>query len=388
MLPVASGFSSCFVCHAPLQELKLTIIEDQGVPCVAVMDGKKRIRMGSRQSAGKQKASGLTNVKGGSCACVLCVWVLQSSMTLFMKVARHEKGSTASSAYQKAGKEFMDLRAGHRGQTHESIQERVRKLKSTPEPDIIRRSASKKDDLEDDDEMMGFSTLGRASGSNPAASSWQVSRPVLQKRPVDSEGDSDGLEVSSAPDTEAPVDPEDEEPLAAVHAKPGRGRGNGKRQRGPAGGSKGPPATSSKNAGAAGANGLAKLKSSFAEKKEQLMDAALWDPKTKPKAIEKAAKQLEAMAEKIIDDLDPAAQALVEQILQFAEDVKGKHSLFMDIRKNADWMKQPVSNADLDVLMKAEVGVLPMIFTHLGKELLKTVEEAGIALPMCLWWSV
>ena len=39
-----------------VQELGMQIIEDEGTPAVAIMDEKRRVRIGNRQASGKQKA--------------------------------------------------------------------------------------------------------------------------------------------------------------------------------------------------------------------------------------------------------------------------------------------------------------------------------------------
>lgn len=39
-----------------LKDLGMKVLKDQGILVVVILDGKRRVRMGTRQAAGKQKA--------------------------------------------------------------------------------------------------------------------------------------------------------------------------------------------------------------------------------------------------------------------------------------------------------------------------------------------
>ena len=60
---VDKQFSSC-ICignlsgSLPWQELNMKVLTDKGRLVVAILDGKRRVRVGTRQSAGKEKAWG------------------------------------------------------------------------------------------------------------------------------------------------------------------------------------------------------------------------------------------------------------------------------------------------------------------------------------------
>ena len=40
-----------------VQEMGMTVVLDNDVACVALLDGKRRVRLGHRQAAGKEKAA-------------------------------------------------------------------------------------------------------------------------------------------------------------------------------------------------------------------------------------------------------------------------------------------------------------------------------------------
>ena len=296
------------------------------------------------------------------------------------QVAKHEKGSAASSAYNRISRDLGLLRSGLRNQTTERIDSMVAAVREKPVGEAISRSSSAMEDS-DEEETMGFASLGirsRSSGFRAAQPSTKAAAghgpPLAKQRclrgaqfDVESEVASVDGELREKADSDSEL-PE-QLPPNKYNRKDGKLEG---------GSAKGAPA-------------IAKVRGIFEAQKAAFSDAMLWDPKTKNRAVAKMASQLETAVEKLLSASpsgDVTAKELVDNIVQFIEQGKNKFAFFLKLRKNGlEWLAAPLSQADQDILQDVAPSVLATIFAYYVKELLKKLDQANGVILLALHFA-
>ena len=234
--------------------------------------------------------------------------------------------------------------------------------------EVMNRSAG--DPEESEDEMMGFNSFRRSVGARgrgmsvPSASSKQplpAGSPWPPNKRPRADFDLESV-MSEAEGEREPV----QEPLRTAK--------QGKR----AAAARGPDAT---DADAPVMDPAAlKAKTTFETQKKAFTDAALWDSKTKLRAVERMGKTLETAVEKMLrseGSESPASAALVEEMLQFAEVSKKKFGFFVEVRKGLEWARQAVSDEHLQLLLQTSPSVVATIFMHIAQQMLKKMDQVG-----------
>ena len=289
-------------------------------------------------------------------------------------MTNHDKASAASSAARAASRDIVELGQKLQGQTKQKVAARMAKLHQDRDAGMLPEPIPESEP-EDDDEAMGFGNLVRGR----AAKRDRASEPVLQKLKrfciadamteigiqdlEQQEHELHNLGAMKGEGTEMTGEP-DEVSAPARRAK--RAREDGK--------DPGPETSTAKDA----KDGLLEKAKSLNGKKSSCSDVALWENKVKPRSLQAMSGQLEKMAEKLLATGKGPMKEMANSILAFTEDVKLKHNVFQEMRRDApDWLQGPHAQETLDIFRKLPGSLLATIFTFLAKELLKTVDQAS-----------